>query len=60
MFTAGGADGIVNMWMLHTPSIDAQITAGGEGTTPFLNVIDGSGAFYKEMEDFFYYSQLQS
>ncbi|RKO93578.1 hypothetical protein BDK51DRAFT_31536 [Blyttiomyces helicus] len=65
ILTAGGPDGVVNMWSLTPGPFDAQIVLGGTGIEPFLNMLDPSGAgetgaFYREMEDYFYYAQLRS
>ena len=46
----------------RTSSLEAQVNLGGEGLTPFYNLLPGGrhGNFYKEMEDFFYYSQIRT
>ena len=64
LLTAGHEDSVVNMWTIHTNALDAQIALGGKDQEPFLNMLDESGlgaegAFYREMEDYFYYAQLR-
>ncbi|KAJ3122053.1 Cilia- and flagella-associated protein 251 [Nowakowskiella sp. JEL0407] len=72
ILTAGSDDSTVNMWSINPSALDAQITYGGEGMEPFLNMlentcisstVDSNGqetSVYKEMEDYFYYAQLRS
>ncbi|KAJ3107825.1 Cilia- and flagella-associated protein 251 [Phlyctochytrium planicorne] len=65
LLTAGVEDGAVHMWAMHPNALEAQISIGGKGVEPFLNMLDPSGAgaegsIYKEMEDYFYYAQLRT
>jgi len=62
LFTAGGAEGIVNMWCININALEAQARLGGEGLTPFYGLLDGGreGELFKELEDYFYYAQIRS
>lgn len=62
LFTAGGNDLCVNMWFIDHQAIERQIAVGGQGEEPFENMIEGGkfGKPYKDMKDFFYYSQIRS
>ncbi|KAJ3216900.1 hypothetical protein HDU67_008807 [Dinochytrium kinnereticum] len=65
LLTAGVEDGAVHMWAMHPNALEAQISIGGKGIEPFLNMLDPSGTgadgpIYKEMEDYFYYAQLRT
>ncbi|KAJ3268345.1 Cilia- and flagella-associated protein 251, partial [Borealophlyctis nickersoniae] len=65
LLTAGGSDGVVNMWSFTPSTLEAQFAMAATGLEPFLNMVDPSGAgergeFYREMEDYFYYAQLRS
>ncbi|KAJ3115568.1 Cilia- and flagella-associated protein 251, partial [Physocladia obscura] len=64
LFTSGYQDATVHMWAINSQVLDVQIAMGGKGLEPFLDMLDDSGAgengaFYKEMEDYFYYAQLR-
>ncbi|XP_042636531.1 cilia- and flagella-associated protein 251 [Orycteropus afer afer] len=43
-------------------ALDAGVSLGGEGLIPFYGLVAGGkeGPFYRELEDYFYYSQLRS
>ena len=64
LLTAGGSDGVVNMWTVDTRGLQSMAAEGrsGDGMEPFLNLLDGGrgGAFYEEIADYFYYAQLRS
>lgn len=62
LFTSGGKDLCVNMWYIDQQAIERQIALGGQGEEPFENMIEGGkyGKSYKDMKDFFYYSQIRS
>ena len=62
LFTSGGDDLCVNMWFIDQQAIERQISLGGQGEEPFQNMIEGGkhGKPYKDMKDFFYYSQIRS
>ena len=62
LFTSGGKDLCVNMWFIDQQAIERQIALGGAGEEPFENMIEGGkfGKPYKDMKDFFYYSQIRS
>lgn len=64
LLTAGGSDGVVNLWSLNTSGLDSQINNGGEGMEPFYQMIDpvsgSNGEIIKEFEDYFYYSQIKA
>eukprot|EP00036_Acanthoecidae_sp_10tr_P019368 CAMPEP_0206307364 /NCGR_PEP_ID=MMETSP0106_2-20121207/11289_1 /ASSEMBLY_ACC=CAM_ASM_000206 /TAXON_ID=81532 /ORGANISM="Acanthoeca-like sp., Strain 10tr" /LENGTH=1211 /DNA_ID=CAMNT_0053738337 /DNA_START=111 /DNA_END=3746 /DNA_ORIENTATION=- len=60
LFSAGG--GSVHMWSIHTHILEAGVQLGGEGVEPFLALMEGGrdGELFTDMEDFFYYVQLES
>ncbi|KAJ3274043.1 Cilia- and flagella-associated protein 251 [Terramyces sp. JEL0728] len=63
--SAGGKDGIVNLWTMNYLAMESQIAQGGEGMEPFLNMLDPSGLadqghVYREFEDFFYLAQIKT
>lgn len=62
LFTTGGLDLCANMWFIAEEAIERQIALGGSGEEPFQNMIEGGklGKAYKDMKDFFYYSQIRS
>uniref|UniRef100_A0A5F8H862 WD repeat domain 66 n=1 Tax=Monodelphis domestica TaxID=13616 RepID=A0A5F8H862_MONDO len=62
VFTAGGDDHTVLQWEINLEALEAAVYLGGEDLTPFYGLLDGGreGEFYKELEDYFYYSQLRS
>jgi hypothetical protein len=66
IFTAGKSDSTINVWKVRPEMIEAQIslTGGENAMEPFLELLPDNGgrngAFYREMEDFFYYAQLQT
>ncbi|KAM9099738.1 cilia- and flagella-associated protein 251 [Sarcophilus harrisii] len=62
VFTAGGEDHSVLQWEINLRALEAAVHLGGEDLTPFYGLLDGGreGEFYKELEDYFYYSQLRS
>ncbi|ORY51113.1 WD40 repeat-like protein [Rhizoclosmatium globosum] len=65
LLTAGLQDATVHMWSVNPTALDTQIAIGGKELEPFLDMLDESGAgetgaFYREMEDYFYYAQLRS
>jgi WD40 repeat protein/Ca2+-binding EF-hand superfamily protein len=62
LLTAGGSDYTVNLWQIQPAALEAAAILGGEGQTPYLNLIEGgeSGEFYDEIKDFFVYAQLRS
>uniref|UniRef100_F6VNX8 Cilia and flagella associated protein 251 n=1 Tax=Equus caballus TaxID=9796 RepID=F6VNX8_HORSE len=43
-------------------ALEAAVSLGGENLTPFYGLVSGGreGKFYRELEDYFYYSQLRS
>jgi hypothetical protein len=49
------------MWSINTKALEAQSILGGADLKPFYGLIDGGreGAFFKEMKELFYYSQLR-
>lgn len=61
-FTAGGQDRSVIQWEINLRALEAAVSLGGEGLTPFYSLVSGGreGKFYRELEDYFYYSQLRS
>ncbi|KAM5312683.1 cilia- and flagella-associated protein 251 isoform 2-T3 [Glossophaga mutica] len=61
-FTAGGWDRSVAQWEINLRALEAAVSLGGEDLTPFYSLVPGGrkGTFYRELEDYFYYSQLRS
>ncbi|XP_076416932.1 cilia- and flagella-associated protein 251 isoform X2 [Peromyscus maniculatus bairdii] len=61
-FTAGGEDCSVAQWEINLSALEAAVSLGGEDLTPFYGLVAGGreGKFYRELEDYFYYSQLRS
>ncbi|XP_044897364.1 cilia- and flagella-associated protein 251 isoform X3 [Felis catus] len=61
-FTAGGHDRSVAQWEINLSALEAAVSLGGEDLTPFYGLVAGGreGKFYRELEDYFYYSQLRS
>ncbi|XP_021113198.1 cilia- and flagella-associated protein 251 isoform X4 [Heterocephalus glaber] len=43
-------------------ALDAAVSLGGEDLTPFYGLVPGGreGKFYRELEDYFFYSQIRS
>uniref|UniRef100_A0A2K6UQF6 Cilia- and flagella-associated protein 251 n=1 Tax=Saimiri boliviensis boliviensis TaxID=39432 RepID=A0A2K6UQF6_SAIBB len=62
IFTAGGHDRSVVQWKINLSVLEAAVSLGGEDLTPFYGLLSGGreGKFYRELEDYFYYSQLRS
>ncbi|XP_006894773.1 PREDICTED: WD repeat-containing protein 66 [Elephantulus edwardii] len=61
-FTAGGKDRSVSQWEINLSALDAAVSLGGDDLTPFYSLVTGGreGQFYRELEDYFYYSHLRS
>ncbi|KAM8812106.1 cilia- and flagella-associated protein 251 [Rhynchonycteris naso] len=61
-FTAGGRDRSVMQWEINLSALEAAVSRGGEDLSPFYGLMSGGreGQFYRELEDYFYYSQLRS
>lgn len=61
IFTAGGDDCTVHMWKVDLEAHEAVIALGGEDLIPFYGLLEGGrdGELFKEMENYFYYSQLR-
>nr|XP_034345193.1 cilia- and flagella-associated protein 251 [Arvicanthis niloticus] len=61
-FTAGGQDRSVVQWKINLAALEAAVSLGGEDLTPFYGLVSGGreGKFYRELEDYFYYSQIRS
>ncbi|XP_008057932.1 cilia- and flagella-associated protein 251 [Carlito syrichta] len=61
-FTAGGQDRSVVQWKINLSVLEAAVSLGGEDLTPFYGLMSGGreGKCYRELEDYFYYSQLHS
>jgi hypothetical protein len=64
LLSAGGTDGIVNMWITNISVVDNQVTYGGDGMEPFYQMLDPQkgkdGEIYREFEDYFYYGQIKT
>ncbi|XP_067911131.1 cilia- and flagella-associated protein 251 isoform X2 [Heterodontus francisci] len=61
IFTAGGDDCTVHMWKVDLMAHEAVTALGGEDLIPFYGLLEGGrdGELFKEMENYFYYSQLR-
>jgi Ca2+-binding EF-hand superfamily protein len=61
-FTCGGADLTVNQWLIEPQTVSSAAYLGGDGVEPFVRLVGGgeSGAFFADMKDYFYYSQIRS
>ncbi|KAM6166400.1 cilia- and flagella-associated protein 251 [Erethizon dorsatum] len=61
-FTAGGHDRSVVQWTINLSALEAAVSLGGEDLTPFYGLVPGGreGKFYRELEDYFFYSQIRS
>ncbi|XP_052413258.1 cilia- and flagella-associated protein 251-like [Carassius gibelio] len=61
-FTAGGQDCTVFSWELNLSSLEASAALGGKDMVPFYNLLEGGrdGQLFREMEEYFYYCQLQN
>lgn len=61
-FTAGGQDRSVVQWKINLGALEAAVSLGGEDLTPFYGLVSGGreGKFYRELEDYFYYSQIRT
>ncbi|XP_056602043.1 cilia- and flagella-associated protein 251 isoform X5 [Triplophysa dalaica] len=61
-FTAGGPDCTVFSWELSLSSLEALAALGGKDIMPFYSLLEGGreGQLFKEMEEYFYYCQLQN
>ncbi|XP_055963152.1 cilia- and flagella-associated protein 251 [Sorex fumeus] len=62
VFTAGGHDRSVVQWRINLSVLDAAVSLGGKDLAPFYSLVFGGreGKFYRELENYFYYSQLRS
>ncbi|XP_072921672.1 cilia- and flagella-associated protein 251 isoform X2 [Hemitrygon akajei] len=61
IFTAGGDDCTVHMWKVDLVAHEAVTALGGEDLIPFYSLLEGGrdGELFREMENYFYYSQLR-
>ncbi|XP_078733250.1 cilia- and flagella-associated protein 251 isoform X1 [Lampetra fluviatilis] len=59
--TAGKADGAVHVWRVNTMAIHTASSLAGEGIVPFYSMLEcgREGDFFRELEDYFYFAQLQ-
>ncbi|XP_067264342.1 cilia- and flagella-associated protein 251 [Chanodichthys erythropterus] len=62
VFTAGGQDCTVFSWELNLSSLEASAGLGGKDILPFYDLLEGGrdGQLFREMEEYFYYCQLQN
>ena len=62
LITSGTTDMAINLWNVNTRAIDEAVDKAGTGQEAFNNMVDGGvdGDFYKDMIDYFYYSQLRA
>ncbi|XP_069789381.1 cilia- and flagella-associated protein 251 isoform X2 [Narcine bancroftii] len=61
IFTAGGDDCTVHMWKVDLKAHEAATALGGKDLIPFYGLLEGGrdGELFREMENYFYYSQLR-
>jgi hypothetical protein len=63
LITAGAlSDKIVNLWAIDTTALDVSEVHGGSGIDPYVSLLEGGkdGAFFHEIVDYFYLSQLRT
>ena len=62
LLTSGTSDMAINLWTVDTSALDRAVEESGTGQNAFNNMIEGgeNGDFYKDMVDYFYYSQLRA
>ena len=62
IFTSGGNDLSVNMWIVDSNAFESTVTSGGEGIQSYIQMIEGGdkGQFWSEIKDYFYYAQIKS
>ena len=65
ILTAGSTDSTVYMWTIDYTAIDKEMKPVETEVDPFVNLLDDSGLnisgpAYRELEDYFYYSQLKT
>ncbi|XP_063050835.1 cilia- and flagella-associated protein 251 [Engraulis encrasicolus] len=61
-FTTGGHDCTAFCWKINLSALEAAAALGGKDLEPFYSLLEGGrdGDLFREMEDYFYYSQLRS
>lgn len=63
VFSAGGADLTVNMWLIidELDELETQLSPGAVDMTPFLALLEGGpyGELHQNLVDYFYYCQLR-
>lgn len=61
LLTAGATDGVINQWRVDTSSFEAAVAEGTGDDARCAALIEGGkeGAFYSEIVDYFYYSQIR-
>jgi hypothetical protein len=59
-FTCGGPDLTVNMWAIELQAL-SMASLETNGISPFTALIEGGteGAFWNEIHEYFYYSQIK-
>ena len=66
LLTAGGADGVANLWAVNVAALDAAAEAApapaGPGATWHASLLEGgpAGEFASEIKDYFFFAQIKA
>ncbi|XP_065682743.1 cilia- and flagella-associated protein 251 isoform X1 [Hydra vulgaris] len=62
LFTCGGSDPNVLIWVIDYSALEAASCLGGDGLNPFYSLLEGgqNGHLFSELEDYFYFCQIRS